>query len=149
MFGRKKAAGNAGVGIILKVGSDGGLYVKSMQQNGPASNSRVVQVGDLLLEVSGKNAFGKSVDKVKMMILGVPETSCEFLFKRWLHGGDSTIYSIELIRTLAISAEDMNFEGVYDCASFLLEVLHTLLRLTNMLMIMMPKYKCLLTRPKE
>ena len=112
MFGRKKAAGNAGVGIILKVGSDGGLYVKSMQNNGPASNSRVVQVGDLLLEVSGKNAFGKSVDKVKMMILGVPETSCEFLFKRWLTGGDSTIYSIELIRTLAISAEDMNVEGV-------------------------------------
>lgn len=34
----------AGVGIVLKVGADGGLYVKSMQKKGPAWGSNIVQV---------------------------------------------------------------------------------------------------------
>lgn len=44
MFGSRRSTGVAGVGIVLKVGADGGLYVKSMQKKGPAWGSNVVQV---------------------------------------------------------------------------------------------------------
>ena len=88
-------------------GVDGGLYVKSMSRGGAASESGVVQVGDLLLQVGGKAVLAKSLDKVKRLILGTPGSSCEFLFKRWARSGDSVIYSITLTRRPpAVSAED-------------------------------------------
>ena len=49
----------------------------------------------------------KPLDKVKRLILGATGSSCEFLFKRWTHSGDSVIYSITLTRRpAAISAVD-------------------------------------------
>jgi hypothetical protein len=42
--GFKRPGTNAGVGIVLKVGNDDELYVKSMQRAGPAFCSGVVKV---------------------------------------------------------------------------------------------------------
>jgi hypothetical protein len=102
MFGglkRSASASGAGVGIVLKVGADGGLYVKSMQKEGPAWSSNVVRVGDLLLEVDGRDAF--KPDKVKKMVVGPQGTGCELLLKRWAcNGEDSVIYSTTLVRKL-------------------------------------------------
>ena len=102
MFGglKRGSASGAGVGIVLKVGADGGLYVKAMQKEGPAWSSDVVRVGDLLLEVDGRDAF-KPADKVKKMVIGPEGTSCELLLKRWADDGeDSVIYSTALVRKL-------------------------------------------------
>jgi hypothetical protein len=65
-----------------------------------------MQVGDLLLQVGGKDTLGKPVEKVKKMILGPEGSTCRFLFKRWACGGEeSTIYSIDLIRRANIAHE--------------------------------------------
>jgi C-terminal processing protease CtpA/Prc len=94
---------------------DGGLYVKSMSREGPAYGSGVVRVGDLLLQVGGKTVLSKPVDKVKRLILGASGTSCEFVFKRWTHGGDeSVIYSLTMTRRPAANAgEDAPADGAW------------------------------------
>jgi C-terminal processing protease CtpA/Prc len=48
--GLTRAAGSAGVGVVLKQGADGGLYVKSVVKEGPCGQSGVVVAGDLLLQ---------------------------------------------------------------------------------------------------
>lgn len=72
-------------------------------------------VGDLLLQVAGKNVLSKPVDKVKRLILGAPGTSCEFVFKRWTHGGDeSVIYSLTMKRQpAAYAGEDAPADGAW------------------------------------
>ena len=70
-----------------------------------SSDSRKCQVGDLLLEVDGRDAF-KPADKVKKMIIGQEGTSCELLLKRWAcDGEESVIYSTSLLRTKLSSDE--------------------------------------------
>lgn len=86
-----------------------------MSREGPAYGSGVIRVGDLLLQVGGKTVLGRSVDKVKRLILGVPGTSCEFFFKRWTHGGDeSVIYSLTITRQpAAIAGDDAPADGAW------------------------------------
>jgi len=86
-----------------------------MSREGPAYGSGVVRVGDLLLQVAGKTVLSKPVDKVKRLILGAPGTSCEFVFKRWTHGGDeSVIYSLTMKRQPAANAgEDAPADGAW------------------------------------
>ena len=86
-----------------------------MSREGPAYGSGVVRVGDLLLQVAGKTVLSKPVYKVKRLILGAPGTSCEFVFKRWTHGGDeSVIYSLTMKRQPAANAgEDAPADGAW------------------------------------
>lgn len=43
LSGLKRTAGDAGVGVVLKM-NEGRMYVKSMQKGGPAYDSSVVKV---------------------------------------------------------------------------------------------------------
>ena len=103
-FKKPAAPTQCGVGLVLKVGTDGELYVKSMQPGGPAYDSGIVQTGDLLLQVGGKDTLGKTVEKVKGMIVGPAGSNCELLLKRWACDGEETVvYSIILQRRIAIA----------------------------------------------
>ena len=103
-FKKPAAPTQCGVGLVLKVGTDGELYVKSMQPGGPAYDSGIVQTGDLLLQVGGKDTLGKPVEKVKGMIVGPAGSNCELLLKRWACEGEETVvYSIILQRRIAIA----------------------------------------------
>jgi len=68
-------------------------------------------VGDLLLEVGGRQVLNKPVDKIKKYILGEPGSSSEFLFKRWTHDDESVMYSITLVRKVAITNDDAPADG--------------------------------------
>ena len=54
----------AGIGIVFKVGPDGGLIVKSMAEDGAAKLSGKVQLEDCLMGVDGKKVFGQSITQV-------------------------------------------------------------------------------------
>ena len=55
----------AGIGIVFKVGPEGGLIVKSMANDGPAKNSGQIMIEDCLMSVDGKKVFGQSIVQVK------------------------------------------------------------------------------------
>jgi hypothetical protein len=54
----------AGIGIIFKVGNDGGLVVKSMAEDGPAKESGQIQVDDCLMSVDRSKVFGQPITQV-------------------------------------------------------------------------------------
>ena len=60
----------AGVGIIFRVGSDKGMYVKSLAADGPAAQSKQVMVDDCLVSVDGKEVYGKPVTDVTPLLTG-------------------------------------------------------------------------------
>ncbi len=54
----------AGIGIVFKVGPDGGLIVKSMAEDGPAKLSGKINLEDCLMGVDGRKVFGQSITQV-------------------------------------------------------------------------------------
>ena len=56
----------AGIGIVFKVGPDGGLIVKSMAEDGPAKLSRKINLEDCLMGVDGRKVFGQSITQVRL-----------------------------------------------------------------------------------
>jgi hypothetical protein len=88
-----------GIGIIFKVGGDGGMYVKSLSEDGPAARSGMILSGDCLLSVDGKTAYGKPTDKVVRMLLGPFGSEVELTLKRW-KDDTSVVFSVALTRGL-------------------------------------------------
>ncbi|KAJ1470607.1 PDZ domain-containing protein [Baffinella frigidus] len=82
-----------GIGIIFKVGGNGGMYVKSLVEDGPAARSGMIMVGDCLLSVDGKTAFGKPTDKVVRMLLGPFGSEVGLTLKRW-KDTSSVVFSV-------------------------------------------------------
>lgn len=62
-----------GLGIVFKETFDG-VYVSELVKGGPADRSRLVEVGDYLLEVDGKSVADSSYEGVLEALLG-PENS--------------------------------------------------------------------------
>lgn len=54
----------AGIGIVFKVGPDGGLIVKSMAEDGPAKLSGKINLEDCLMGVDGRKVFGQTITQV-------------------------------------------------------------------------------------
>ena len=62
-------SGLVGVGIVFQPVEDGTLYVKSMRDESPAARSGLIQVGDCLCEVNGRDVFRQPTDVVKACLL--------------------------------------------------------------------------------
>lgn len=74
--------GLVGVGIVFQPVEDGTLYVKRMREDSPASRSGLIQVGDCLCEVNGRDVFRQPTDVVKALLLGPPGTTVRLGFHR-------------------------------------------------------------------
>uniref|UniRef100_A0A7S0I3G7 PDZ domain-containing protein n=1 Tax=Hanusia phi TaxID=3032 RepID=A0A7S0I3G7_9CRYP len=71
----------AGVGIIFRVGSDKGMYVKSLAPDGPASQSKQVFLDDCLMSVDRKEVYGKPVTDVTPLLTGAFGSQVELGFR--------------------------------------------------------------------
>ena len=75
-------SGLVGVGIVFQPVEDGTLYVKSMRDESPAARSGLIQVGDCLCEVNGRDVFRQPTDVVKALLMGPPGTTVRLGFHR-------------------------------------------------------------------
>ena len=91
--GRSKKNGyapEAGVGIVFKSGPDQALYVKSLADGGPASQSDPpIRVNDCLQKVDGENVYRMPIEKVVEYILGERGSTIVMTFERF--AGNKTI----------------------------------------------------------
>mmetsp|Transcript_11675 Transcript_11675/g.18315 ORF Transcript_11675/g.18315 Transcript_11675/m.18315 type:complete len:317 (+) Transcript_11675:129-1079(+) len=71
-----------GVGIIFRSDSTGALYVRQLQDRGPADMSGQVNVGDCIVEVDGIDVFRKPISTFTNLMLGPPGTIVTLGFKR-------------------------------------------------------------------
>jgi S1-C subfamily serine protease len=88
----------AGIGVIFKVGQDGGMYVKALSEDGAAKASGVIQVEDLLMEVNGKPVYRKAVTLVTPMLLGSFGTVIVLTFARKGENGKEAMIKVKLVR---------------------------------------------------
>ncbi len=65
----------AGIGIVFKVGTDGGLVVKSMADDGPAKLSGQIKLEDCLMAVDGRKVFGQSITQVPALLAPIPRAA--------------------------------------------------------------------------
>jgi carboxyl-terminal processing protease len=95
-----------GIGLVLKDTVDGAV-VTHMLAGGPAARSKLIQVGDILLEVDDKSVVDHPFEKVLEMLHGEKNTQVKLVFKRKGEPGQSSkIYSVELKRELIILNND-------------------------------------------
>ena len=59
-----------GVGIVFQPDVTGALHVKSLAVGGPAEQSTLVHIGDVLHEIDGHNVFRKPACQLAPLILG-------------------------------------------------------------------------------
>ncbi len=70
---KRKAAGNAGVGVVLSKRGDV-LYVVSLQPNSPADNAGL-RAGDYVMSIDGASVEDKNLVEVESMIHGAPDST--------------------------------------------------------------------------
>lgn len=88
----------AGVGIIFKVGSDMGMYVKALSPGGPAAESKQIAIHDRLVSVDGKSISGKTVTEITPFLVGAFGTRVDIGLKRRDAEGAENIFQVSLIR---------------------------------------------------
>jgi C-terminal processing protease CtpA/Prc len=64
-----------GIGVLFQVGPDKALYVKDITAGGSAEESRLLRIGDCLIEVDGKNVYQCDEKYVTGCVLGKTGTS--------------------------------------------------------------------------
>ena len=93
----------AGVGIVFKESrrnSTTALVVKSLAPGGPAATSALIQVGDILLKVDGKEVA--TTEMASKLILGERGTKISMVFKRFAQDKVDK-FTVHLIRGTASS----------------------------------------------
>jgi len=93
----------AGVGIVFKESrrnSTTALVVKSLAPGGPAATSALIQVGDILLKVDGKEVA--TTEMASKLILGERGTKISMIFKRFAQDKVDK-FTVHLIRGTASS----------------------------------------------
>ena len=95
-----------GIGLVLKdAGND--VVVTHMLEGGPASRSKLIQIGDILIEVDGKPAADHPFEKIMDMLHGDKNTDVKLVFNRKGEKGQpNKIYPIMLKRELIILNND-------------------------------------------
>jgi C-terminal processing protease CtpA/Prc len=68
------AVGLTGVGLGIALDALGHVCVTSIAPNGPADRSGLIQLGDIIRSVDGRDIAGLQPDDVKPLILGAPAT---------------------------------------------------------------------------
>lgn len=95
-----------GIGLVLKDTANG-IAVSHILEGGPAARSRLIQVGDILLEVDGKSVQDHPFEKVMEMLHGDKNTQMKLVFQRpGQNGQPGKIYTVELKRELIILNND-------------------------------------------
>lgn len=95
-----------GIGIVLK-DAPNGVLVSHMLAGGPAEQSKLIQINDILIEVDGESVVEHPFEKIMDMLHGEKNTTVKLTFKR--KGEKETpdkIYNVELKRELIILNND-------------------------------------------
>jgi hypothetical protein len=71
-----------GVGIVFQPDSTGALHVKSLAVGGPAEQSALVHIGDILHEIDGHQVFRKPASQLAPLILGQEGSRVRLGFSR-------------------------------------------------------------------
>jgi carboxyl-terminal processing protease len=91
-----------GIGLVLKDTSNG-IIVTHMLEGGPAARSKLIHVGDVLLEINGQSIVDQPFETTMDMLHGDKNTRVKLTFKRPESKGEpSKIYTVELTRELII-----------------------------------------------
>eukprot|EP00281_Chroomonas_sp_CCMP1168_P008224 CAMPEP_0206268628 /NCGR_PEP_ID=MMETSP0047_2-20121206/31822_1 /ASSEMBLY_ACC=CAM_ASM_000192 /TAXON_ID=195065 /ORGANISM="Chroomonas mesostigmatica_cf, Strain CCMP1168" /LENGTH=164 /DNA_ID=CAMNT_0053696987 /DNA_START=156 /DNA_END=650 /DNA_ORIENTATION=- len=77
-----KSPALCGVGIVFQDKHKDGLYVSSLVKNGPAFHSEKVHVGDILVEVDGRDVEKFAVAELGPYLLGEAGSEVQLKFKR-------------------------------------------------------------------
>lgn len=95
-----------GIGLVLK-DAPTGVVVTHMLEGGPAQRSKLIQIGDVLIEVDGTSVVDHPFEKVMEMLHGEKNSSVKLTFKRKGEKGEpDRIYNVELKRELIILNND-------------------------------------------
>lgn len=92
-----------GIGIVLKDAPEG-IVVTHMLEGGPAEKSKMIQNGDILIEVDGQSVLDHPFEKIMEMLHGEKNTSVKLTFKK--KGEADQIYHVELKRELIVLNND-------------------------------------------
>jgi hypothetical protein len=71
-----------GVGIVFQPENTGALHVKSLAVGGPAEQSNLVHIGDILHEIDGHQVFRKPASQLAPLILGQEGSRVRLGFSR-------------------------------------------------------------------
>jgi C-terminal processing protease CtpA/Prc len=85
----------AGIGIAFKSAFEGALYVTQVVRGGPADAAGVIEVGDCLYEVDGRDVYKKALQEVMDLILGPPGTAVRLAFRK---GGAQSLTHVIVYR---------------------------------------------------
>lgn len=94
-----------GIGLVLK-DTNQGVVVTHVLEGGPAAKSKLIQNGDILIEIDGKPTSDLSFEKTMELLHG-ENSKIKLVFKRKGESGKSDqIYSAELSREVIILNND-------------------------------------------
>lgn len=71
----------AGIGVSLGTDADGRVMIMSVTE-GYAADKAGMRIGDVIVEVDGKNVRGKSLSEIRSMIRGEPDTELRLKVER-------------------------------------------------------------------
>lgn len=95
-----------GIGLVLK-DTNHGVIVTHMLEGGPAARSKLIQTGDILIDIDGTSVLDHPFEKTIEMLHGDKNTKIHLTFKR---KGDKDnpdkIYTVELTREIIILNND-------------------------------------------
>lgn len=95
-----------GIGLVLK-DTNHGVEVTHMLEGGPAAKSKLIQIGDILIEVDGKSIVDYPFEKTMGLLHGDKNTKIKLSFKRKSEKGNPAhIYTVELTRETIILNND-------------------------------------------
>ena len=95
-----------GIGLVLK-DAPNGVIVTHMLEGGPAEKSKLINIGDILIEVDGESVVGHPFEKIMELLHGEKNTSMKLTFKRaGEKGKPDQVYTVELKRELIILNND-------------------------------------------
>lgn len=95
-----------GIGLVLK-DTNQGVIVTHMLEGGPAAKSKIIEIGDTLIEVNGQSVVNTSFEKIMEMLHGEKNAKIKLAFKR--NGENKTsdrVYTVELVRETIILNND-------------------------------------------
>eukprot|EP00802_Teleaulax_amphioxeia_P028807 Tamp_30629.p1 GENE.Tamp_30629~~Tamp_30629.p1 ORF type:complete len:152 (-),score=24.60 Tamp_30629:271-672(-) len=91
--GRKEACEKqCGLGIAFKPDKRGNLFVKRLVPGGPADASKLIEAGDVLHAVDGKNVIGMNKMEVASLLMGPAGSKVRLRFLRQDATGNGSCY---------------------------------------------------------
>lgn len=95
-----------GIGLVLK-DTVNGVMVTHLLEGGPAARSKLIQPGDILMEVDGKSILDHPFEKTMELLHGDKNTKVKLTFKQKSDQESSNkIYTVELNREIIILNND-------------------------------------------